>query len=43
MEIISMVNTCFQTKERDMKDLEREIKKYECRLEIAEKEKTLCK
>jgi len=26
-----------------MKDLEREIKKYECRLEIAEKEKTLCK
>ena len=43
MEIISLLNNCFQSKEREAKDLEREIKKYECRLDIAEKEKIICK
>ena len=43
MEIISLINNCFQARERETRDLEREIKRYECRLDIAEKEKNLCK
>lgn len=43
MEIISMLSNLISVKERETKDLERELKKYECRLDIVEKEKTLCK
>ena len=43
MEIISLINNYIQSREREVKDLEREIKKYECRLDIVEKEKSLCK
>lgn len=43
MEIISMLSNHVSTKERELKDLEREIKKYECRIEILEKEKVICK
>jgi hypothetical protein len=32
-----------QSKERDIKELTREKKKVECRLDIIEKEKNLCK
>lgn len=43
MEIISLINNYIQSREREVKDLEREIKKYECRLDIVEKEKSICK
>lgn len=43
MEIISLLSNVISSKDREVKDLEREIKKYECRLDIVEKEKILCK
>lgn len=43
MEIISLLTNVISSKDREVKDLEREIKKYECRLDIVEKEKILCK
>jgi hypothetical protein len=43
MEIISLITNYISSKEREFKDLERELKKYECRLDIVEKEKSLCK
>lgn len=43
MEIISLFNNVIQNKEREMKEMVREKKKMEYRLDIVEKEKNLCK
>ncbi len=43
MEIISLVSNALQQKEKEVKELARERKKVECRLDIVEKEKNLCK
>lgn len=43
MEIISQLNNIITLKDREVKDIEREKKKVECRLDIIEKEKVLCK
>lgn len=43
MEIISLFSNVLQAKERELKDTNREKKKIECKLDIIEKEKNLCK
>jgi hypothetical protein len=43
MEIISLFSNVLQSKDRDLKELAREKKKIECKLDIIEKEKNLCK
>lgn len=43
MEIISLFSNVIQGKERELKDLQREKKKVECKLDIVEKEKNLFK
>ena len=43
MEVISLFNNVIQNKDRELKDIVREKKKVECRLDIIEKEKNLCK
>lgn len=43
MEIISLFNNVIQNKERELKEMVREKKKMEYRLDIVEKEKNLCK
>jgi hypothetical protein len=43
MEIISLFSNVLQSKDRDLKELAREKKKIECKLDIMEKEKNLCK
>jgi hypothetical protein len=43
MEIVSAVGGALQYREREIKEVSREKNKVECRLEITEKEKNLCK
>ena len=43
MEIISLFNNVIQNKDRELKDVIREKKKVDCRLDIIEKEKNLQK
>ena len=43
MEIISMLSNLIQSKEREIKELEREIKQYDCKMNILEKEKIMYK
>ena len=43
MEIVSLIIKTLQIKERDIKELSREKIRVECKLEIIEKEKDLCK
>jgi hypothetical protein len=43
MEIISLFSNVLQSKEKEIKEVHREKKKVECRLDIIEKEKNLCK
>lgn len=43
MEIISQFSNVIQAKDSQIKDMQREKKKVECRLDIIEKEKNLCK
>jgi hypothetical protein len=38
-----MFTQVFQSKERELKEFQRDKKKLECRLDILEKEKNLCK
>ena len=43
MEIVSLFTNVIQSRERELKEVAREKKKVECKLEIVEKEKNLCK
>ena len=43
MEIISLFSSVIERKEREIKEVVREKKKIEGRLDIIEKEKNLCK
>ena len=43
MEIVSILTQHLQSKEKDLKEISRENKKLESRLEISEKEKNICK
>ena len=43
MEIISLISNVIQQKEKDMQELCREKIRVECKLEVVEKEKNMCK